>query len=164
MTGIDRMCNLGARKGERGGPRNLGGLTLVSLVLKVGGKRVWGGVGRAGADSHLKLGRNTLLETEGTELQKDPHRRPPRTSASLFKASAGNEGTCADDLLDFHAGDVDLLGELVHGVVGVLVGEGVDVHFDPWRDWREEAREVNVNKTRKRQKPALGRCSTLPLA
>lgn len=39
--------------------------------------------------------------------------------------------TCADDFLDLHAGDVDLFGELVHGVVGVLVGEGVDVNFDP---------------------------------
>lgn len=40
--------------------------------------------------------------------------------------------TCADDFLDFHTGDVDLFGKLVHSVIGVLVGKGVDVNFDPW--------------------------------
>ncbi|TNN75566.1 hypothetical protein EYF80_014212 [Liparis tanakae] len=29
--------------------------------------------------------------------------------------------TCADDLLDLHAGDVDLLGKLAHSLVGILI-------------------------------------------
>lgn len=37
--------------------------------------------------------------------------------------------TCSDDFLDLHAGDVDLAGELVHRLVGVLVSERVDVDF-----------------------------------
>lgn len=42
--------------------------------------------------------------------------------------------TCTDDFFYFHAGDVDLFGKLVDGVVGVLVGERIDVHFDAWRN------------------------------
>ena len=41
--------------------------------------------------------------------------------------------TCADDLRDLHTGDVDLLGELADRLVGVLVGERVDVDLDPRR-------------------------------
>ena len=39
--------------------------------------------------------------------------------------------TGSDNLFNLHKGDVDFLGELSHGLVGVLVGEGVDVHLDP---------------------------------
>lgn len=48
VTGIDRVCNLGAGKGERGGARNLWVLTLVPCVE--GGRREseGGRVGRAG--------------------------------------------------------------------------------------------------------------------
>lgn len=63
VTGMDRMCTLGARKGERGGARNLGVLTLVPCVE--GGRKEsvgdGGGVDEWGADNHLKLGRNKLL-------------------------------------------------------------------------------------------------------
>lgn len=60
VTGIDRMCNLGARKGERGGPRNLGVRTLVPCV-EGGGKESGVGGRGVGADSHLRLGSNELL-------------------------------------------------------------------------------------------------------
>lgn len=39
--------------------------------------------------------------------------------------------TCSDDLLDLDEGNIDFLGKLSHGLVGVLVGERVDVHLDP---------------------------------
>lgn len=54
------------------------------------------------------------------------------SSSSSRGGDGGECVTCADDFLDLHAGDVDLFGELVHSVVGVLVSEGVDVNFDPW--------------------------------
>ena len=43
--------------------------------------------------------------------------------------------TCSDDLLDLHAGELYLLGELPDGLVGVLVGEGVDVDLHAGRHW-----------------------------
>ena len=43
--------------------------------------------------------------------------------------------TCPDDLLDLHAGELDLLGELPDGLVGVLVGEGVDVDLHTGRHY-----------------------------
>ena len=90
MAGIDRMCNLGARKGERGGARNLGALTLVPCVE--GGRKErewwwwwWGGWsgggdwangGGGGADSHLKLGRNKLVARR-RERERAPQQKPP---------------------------------------------------------------------------------------
>lgn len=35
--------------------------------------------------------------------------------------------TCADDSLDADAGRLDLFGEVPHGLVGILIGVGVDV-------------------------------------
>lgn len=62
VTGIDRVCNLGARKGERGGARNLGGLALVPCVEGGGKESEEGGLDERGQDSHLKLGRSILLK------------------------------------------------------------------------------------------------------
>jgi len=42
--------------------------------------------------------------------------------------------TCTDDFFYFHTGDVYLFGKLMNGVVRVLVGKGIDVDFDPWRN------------------------------
>lgn len=53
--------------------------------------------------------------------------KPETKSTLLF--------TCTDDFFYFHAGYVYLFGKLVDGIVGVFVGERVDVHFDPWRNW-----------------------------
>lgn len=39
--------------------------------------------------------------------------------------------TSSDHLLDLDTGHIDLLGELSDGLVGVLVGEGVNVDFHP---------------------------------
>ena len=39
--------------------------------------------------------------------------------------------TGSDNLFNLHKGDVDFLGELSHGLIRVLVGEGVNVHLDP---------------------------------
>lgn len=39
--------------------------------------------------------------------------------------------TRADDLLDLYSRDVDLLGKLSHGLVGVLVGKGIYVDLHP---------------------------------
>lgn len=44
--------------------------------------------------------------------------------------------TCTDDFFYLHAGDVDLFGEFVDSVVGIFVGEGINVNFYTWRDWR----------------------------
>lgn len=65
VPGIDRMCNLGARKGERGGARNLGILAVVPCVE--GGRKESGGRGWAskGTDSHLKVERHQLLSGVG---------------------------------------------------------------------------------------------------
>lgn len=52
--------------------------------------------------------------------------------------------TCTDDLLDFDGGDVDLLGELSDGLVGVLIGEGVNVDLHPWRAWQGRAAHGGV--------------------
>lgn len=72
VTGIDRVCNLGAGKGETGGARNLWGWTLVPCVE--GGRKESEGEGgwASGADSHLKLG----LEAGG----------PPLPPSSSFQA------------------------------------------------------------------------------
>lgn len=50
VTSIDRMCNLGAREGERGGARNLGVRTLVPCV-EGGRKESGGGVGGEGGQT-----------------------------------------------------------------------------------------------------------------
>ena len=56
--------------------------------------------------------------------------------------------TCADDLLDLHAGHVDLLGKLPHGLVGVLVGEGVNVDLHSRGDyWGFSSKNGKVNMT-----------------
>lgn len=41
--------------------------------------------------------------------------------------------TCSNDLLNLHERHIDLLGELSHRLIGVLVGEGVNVDLHPWR-------------------------------
>lgn len=41
--------------------------------------------------------------------------------------------TCADHSFDLDARGVQLLGELMHGPVGVFVGFGVDVGFGAWK-------------------------------
>ena len=45
--------------------------------------------------------------------------------------------THADDPLDVNAANIDFLGELVDGLIGVLVGEWVHIDFDPCQ-MREE--------------------------
>lgn len=50
VTGIDRVCNLGAGKGETGGARNLWGWTLVPCV-ESGRKESEGGLGERGRQS-----------------------------------------------------------------------------------------------------------------
>lgn len=55
--------------------------------------------------------------------------------------------TCADDLLDLHAGDVNLLGKLAHCLIGVLIGEGVNVDFHSrcyYWGFSTKNREVNL--------------------
>lgn len=77
VTGIDRVCNLGAGKGETGGARNLWGWTLVPCVE--GGRKESEGEGgwASGADSHLKLG----LEAGGP---------PPSPQAAAFRPCLHN--------------------------------------------------------------------------
>lgn len=56
VTGMDRMCTLGARKGERGGARNLGVLALVPCVE--GGRKESvgdGGGGRVGGRQSFEV-------------------------------------------------------------------------------------------------------------
>lgn len=40
--------------------------------------------------------------------------------------------TCSDHLLNFDTGDVNFLGKLPHCLIGVLVGEWVDVDLHAW--------------------------------
>lgn len=56
--------------------------------------------------------------------------------------------TCADDLLDLHAGDVNLFGKLAHCLIGVLIGEGVNVDFHSRRyywGFSTKNRKVNLS-------------------
>lgn len=55
--------------------------------------------------------------------------------------------TCTNDFFYFHAGDVNLFGKLMDGVVGVLIGERVDVHFDPGRNCKGKVTELTVSIT-----------------
>lgn len=48
-------------------------------------------------------------------------------------SEAGGKLTCTNNPLNLNAGRVQLLGELVHGPVGVLVGFRVDVGFGAWK-------------------------------
>lgn len=58
--------------------------------------------------------------------------------------------TCANDLLDLHAGDVDLLGEFAHCLIGILVGEGVNVDLHSRRYyWGFSGKNRKVNLWRK---------------
>lgn len=40
--------------------------------------------------------------------------------------------TCSNHLLNFDTGDVNFLGKLPHCLIGVLVGEGVNVDLHAW--------------------------------
>ena len=42
------------------------------------------------------------------------------------------EKTCADDLFNLDAGNVDLLGELSDSFIGVFVGKRVNVDLHSW--------------------------------
>lgn len=52
--------------------------------------------------------------------------------------------TGADDLLNLDAGDVDLLGELAHGLVGVLVCERIDVDLHSWSHLEKGTSGYNI--------------------
>lgn len=54
--------------------------------------------------------------------------------------------TCANDLLDLHAGNVYLLGKLAHRLIGVFIGEGVNVDLHSRRYyWGFSGNNRNVN-------------------
>lgn len=43
--------------------------------------------------------------------------------------------TCSNHLLNFDTGDVNFLGKLPHCLIGVLIGERVDVDLHAWGHW-----------------------------
>lgn len=64
----------------------------------------------------------------------------PASASTLKLMANGSRLTCTNDPLNGDEGDVDLLGELVHRLVGVLIGQRVDVG--------PHARELDCRKGR----------------
>lgn len=49
--------------------------------------------------------------------------------------------TCSNDFFNLDEGYIDLLGELSDRLVGILIGEGVDVDLHSWRPLLQEIQE-----------------------
>lgn len=48
--------------------------------------------------------------------------------------------TSSNHLLDLDAGHIDLLGKLSDGLIGILIGKGVNVNLHPGSNYREKRR------------------------
>lgn len=68
--------------------------------------------------------------------------------------------TCSDHLLNFDTGDVNFLGKLPHCLIGVFVGEGVNVDLHAWGHWERRSGSVTCTDSRGGQ---MEKCEPVPL-
>lgn len=63
--------------------------------------------------------------------------------------------TCSNHLLNFDTGDINFLGKLPHCLIGVLIGERVNVDLHAWGHWGTRPGLVTCTESRCRQMEGL---------